>query len=358
LDPAAFRAEFPVLRRLAYLNAGTDGPIPDRSARAAIARIEAETDAGRCGPLHGADLAALTERLRAAYAGLIGASADEVALTRSTTDGVNLVLSGLDLEPGDEVVTTDEEHPGLLGPVAALRRRTGAEIRVAPFAQSHEAVGPRTRLVATSHVSWMTGAIAPVDQLQDTGVPLLLDGAQSAGAIPIDVASLGCDFYAASGQKWLCGPNGTGFLFVRRERIDGLGMPRPGYVTLAENGDPLELQPRPGARRFDTGEPCGPAFAGALAALELFADAGWDWVFEQAANRAASLRESLFSRGEVVPGESTLVSWVSPADPGEAVRRLYEAGVVVRSIPGRPWLRASVGAWTADSDLDRLLATL
>jgi L-cysteine/cystine lyase len=359
----AFRSEFPVLSERAYLNTGTDGPLPARSAAAIEAQLDRELRAGRSGLAHFGELDRLAEDLRSALADLLGASADEVALTHSTTDGINVVLAGLELSPGDEVLTSDEEHPGLLGPLGALRNR-GVGVRIAPFDRIAEHVEERTSLVAISHVSWLRGAVAPLDELRATGAPLLVDGAQALGAIPVDVRAIGCDFYAAAGQKWLCGPDATGVLFVAEKRIEELGVPWPNYMTLADVERPLDLSPRSGARRFDGGMIAGPLFAGALAALRLLEEAGWQWIFERASTQAAKLRRVLDSKVEVLPGgPTTLVSWrprgVETAEDALArVQRCYEAGIVVRSFPGKPWLRASVGAWNSDADLDRLLACL
>ena len=134
------------------------------------------------------------------------------------------VLAGMELGPGDEVLTAPDEHPGLLGPLITLRDRRGVDIRAVPFADLADAVGPRTKLVACSHVSWITGAVRP-SGLASLDIPVLLDGAQGVGAIGFDVGSLGCAFYAGSGQKWMCGPIGSGMLWVAPEwqRARGAG---------------------------------------------------------------------------------------------------------------------------------------
>jgi selenocysteine lyase/cysteine desulfurase len=358
VDADSFRAEFPVLERIAYLNSGSDGPLPRRSAEAMEARLRHELEKGRSGARHSLELAVLGEELRGRLAATMNADVDEVALTRSTTDGINVVLAGLDLDAGSEVLTSDEEHPGLLAPLAALHRRSGASVRVAPFAKLDEAVTSRTSLIAVSQVSWMSGRVAPLERLRASGVPLLVDGAQALGAILVDVRALGCDYYAAAGQKWLCGPDMTGVLYVRAERIEALGVPWPNYVTLGDPKRPLALVPSAGARRLDGGFPAGPIAAGALEAVRLLEEVGWDWLFERAATQAAKLRELLAAKAELISGgPTTLVSWRSD-DPEAAVERLAAAGVVVRSIPGRPWLRASVGAWNSDADLERLVACL
>ena len=128
------RSQFPVLERLAYLNAGTNGPVPRRAIEAAEASLRRQLDEGRSGTAFFEEMAARGDELRARVAGLIGARESEVALTGSTTDGVNAALHSLDLEPGDENLNTDEEHPGVLAPLSAARAR-GMRVRQAPFAE-------------------------------------------------------------------------------------------------------------------------------------------------------------------------------------------------------------------------------
>src|SRR5205807_5797199 len=203
------------------------------------------------------ELIGLAASLREGYARVLGAEVDQVALTGSTTDGVNTILSGLDLRPGDEIVTSDEEHPGLLAPLGRARRRCGVTVRAVPFTELAAAVSETTRLVACSHVSWVSGRVLDMASLRSTGVPVLLDAAQALGAIPVDVAALGCDYYAASGQKWLCGPEGSGCLYVRSDRLDELVIPWPGYGSVADPLQALELVPAEGTRRLDHGFPVG-----------------------------------------------------------------------------------------------------
>jgi L-cysteine/cystine lyase len=360
MDAAAFRAEFPVLEHTAYLNAGTDGPVPRRGFDAAVSRLREELEVGRSGAHYFQGLMGLASALRERLAGFMGCDPDEVALTRSTTDGVSTALSAIDdLGPGDEVLTSDEEHPGLLAPLAIARRRLGFEVRRAPFAELADAVGPNTRLVATSHVSWVGGQLVDAQAIKATGVRLLLDGAQGLGAVPVDVRALGCDFYAASGQKWMCGPDGSGCLYVRADLCGELDPPWPSYVSLAEPARADELIVHEGARRFDMGVAPGPATSWALAAADLIAEAGMGAVTERAAAQAEKLAGELAARGhELSPrGRSTLVSWRS-GDPEGDVGRLHERGVVVRHLPGTGLVRASVGAWTSDGDLERLLDAL
>jgi L-cysteine/cystine lyase len=355
MDAAAFRSEFPALERIAYLNAGSDGPVARRSADAARRRVERELTEGRAGMPHFMSMFELAGALRERLARALGCSPDDLALTRSTTDGMSTVLSALPLGSGDEVLTSDEEHPGLLAPLEAARRRRGFQVRVAPFAELAAGIGPRTRLVACSHVSWVSGRIADTRALAASDAMVLLDGAQGLGAVPTAIGELGCDFYGASGQKWLCGPDGSGCLYVRRELADELDPPWPGYPSLAEPGRPSELIAHPGARRFDLGY-SGVLIAWALAAVELLEEAGWDWVHRRGPELAERLAGELAERGRDVTARdrSTLVSWRAE-DPEGDVARMAQAGVAVRHLPGRGLVRASVGAWSSEDDLERLL---
>ena len=141
----AFRAQFPVFERLSYLNAGTEGPIPRAAAEAAHRRVDEETTAGRCGRQYIERVLDLAARLRAGYADVLGGAPAEVALTGSTTDGVNTVVAGLDLRAGDEILTSDEEHPGLLAPLGRARAKHRISVRVVPFDELPAAVTPATR---------------------------------------------------------------------------------------------------------------------------------------------------------------------------------------------------------------------
>jgi L-cysteine/cystine lyase len=355
-DPAGFRAQFPVFERAAYLNAGTEGPLPRVAAEAVRERIDLELTGGRCGKPYMEGVIDLARQLREGYARVLGCTPEDVALTGSTTDGVNTVLAGLDLRSGDEVITSDEEHPGLLAPLGRLQRLHGVKVRVVPFADIADGVGPETRLVACSHVSWVSGRVVVHAALAQTGVPVLLDAAQSIGAVPVDVHALGCAFYAASGQKWLCGPEGSGALFVHPDHLEDLTVPWPGYGSLADAKDALHSPAAEGAKRFDHGFPPGMRSASALASLGVLERAGWEWVHERAAGLAAGLASQLAERGlEVGPrGRSTLVSWKAQDAEADVVR-LAEAGFVVRSIPSHGLVRASVGAWSSEDELGELV---
>jgi L-cysteine/cystine lyase len=351
------RAEFPVLERLAYLNAGTNGPVPRRALAAAEASLRGQAEEGRSNTEFFEELTERADALRARIAELIGADAAEVALNGSTTDGVNAVLHAVDLRAGDELLTSDEEHPGVLGPLAAARAAHNVRVRVVPFDELAAGVGPETRMVVCSHVSWVTGKVVDAAALAATGAPLLLDGAQGLGAVPVEVRELGCDFYAASGQKWLCGPNGIGYLYARAERIDGLRAPWSGYHAVEDPHDPLGSALQPDARRLGTGYPAHHHLEWAHASLDVLEQPGMGAVQEYAIELAAGLASRLADRGIVVTprGRSTLVSFEAP-DPPALVERLAADRVVLRHLPETAYVRASVGAWNSEDEIERLTA--
>ena len=347
MTPEEARAQFPVLERYAYLNAGSSGPVSRAVVDAVRARLERDTAEGRSGKAYIEGIFELRERVRRGIAAVLGASAENVALVESTTRGCQIVLAGLELGADDEILTTDQEHFGLLGPV----HESGADVVVAEADEDAllAAVTPRTRLIAVSHVLWTTGRRLDIGRLRRAdGPPLLVDGAQSAGAIPVDLAN--ADYYTVSAQKWLCGPDSSGGLYVRDPERLRVALPS-AFSPLTYEADG-SFVPKEGARRFDSGWIGAPALAGLEAALGVHPD----WRYEAAAASAARCRELLAPVAAVVtpPGHSTLVSFHPAGDPTELVEALGGRGVIVRELPGRNLVRASCGWWTNDDDLGRL----
>jgi L-cysteine/cystine lyase len=352
------RAQFPVLERLAYLNAGTTGPLSRASAEAMAEQTRSDLERGRGGKPYFERMLSLREAVRERIARLLGAPADRVALTMSTTDSVHVVLAGLDLGPDDEVVTTDSEHPGLVLPLNA----SGARVVVAPVAAhpAAEAAGvildrvtERTRLIAVSHVLWTTGHVVPVHELREqSGLPILVDGAQSVGAIPVDVT--GTDYYTVSCQKWLCGPDPLGALYVADREKLRIGLPT--YLSQLSYEPDGTFVPREGGEKYDSGWLSLPSLAGAVAAL----DGAPGWRFERAAEMTSRCVAALARGFEVAtePGQGTLVAFRPKGDPVELRDRAYERGVVIRDVPGTGLLRVSCGYWTSEDDIERLVAAV
>jgi L-cysteine/cystine lyase len=349
------RAQFPVLERFAYMNAGTNGPVPRRAFEAAEAALREQLEQGRSSKAWFERQVERIDELRERAAKLLGATQADVALTGSTTDGVNAVLHAIDLGRGNEILTSDEEHPGVLGPIATARDTRGVSVRVVPFDELPGEIRPETRIVVTSHVSWATGRVMDTAPLAASGALVLLDGAQGLGAVPVDVRALGCDFYAASGQKWLCGPGGMGYLYANPELVPSLPAPWSGYHAMEWSEQALVPALQPDARRLSTGYPAPHHVEWSHASLDVFEEAGFGEVHERAANLAERFAEMLLERDIQIASRalSTLVSFEVP-DPEAFAQRAADEGIVIRHLPGRPWARASVGAWNTENELERL----
>lgn len=381
----------PAVRRAIYLNAGTAGPLPEAALEAMRASALGEWEGGRITPDFHAERLRLREELRGEVARLVGADPDEIALTRSTTDGINIALWGLPWRAGDEVITTGVEHPGLLLPLYVLRQRLGVRLRVVDpgplgdarrlepgegeeaaegcfFAALEEAWTPRSRLLALSHVSYATGARFPLERLvawaRRHHLWILVDGAQSAGPLPLDLPASGVDLYAFPGQKWLCGPEGTGALYVRRELLGEIEPTFAGYATARRHDATGYFLPQEGARRFEVGTTHGPAEAGWLASLRwLGREVGWDALRA----RATQLVERAAASLSAIPGlqlltppwRAGLLSFVlDGVEPASAVAPLKERGIWLRHIPDPPCLRIAVGFYNTEEEIDRLASEL
>jgi L-cysteine/cystine lyase len=345
------RAQFPVLERHAYLNAGTNGPLAQATIDAFVARVQRDLREGRAGPAFYEQMLELRETARQGFATVLGVQPERVALVESTTRACAIVAIGLGLSGKDEVITTDQEHFGMTGSLHA----TGARIVLVEADEDAvvQAITPHTRLIATSHVLWTTGRRLDLHRVKrESGLPLLVDGAQSAGAIAVDVGEL--DFYTVSAQKWLCAPDPTGALYVRDPA--SLRVTMPSHFAQ----DSYELSgafvPKESSARFDGGWVGLPALRGLVTALGTHPE----WRYERGAHMAARCRELLEPHVEVVtpPGHSTLVSFRPSGEPAELVARLLDEGVIVRELPGRGLVRASCGWWTNEDDLQRLVAGL
>lgn len=267
------KREFPLEANLIYLNAANvcpaSRPVMDR-------HLEFLRDFHANPSFQNrAKYEALQEGLRAKLAALLGASPEEIAVTRNTSEANNVVVNGVDLKPGDEILITDHNHPSNEASWKVRARRQGLVVRSLPVpapASSREqlinafeqGITPRTRVVAITHVTNTTGIFYPVKEIADLarrrGAWVHVDGAQSFGALAFSLHDLGCDSYAASAHKWIMGPLEAGVLYVRAERIAGLW---PSIVSAGWSDDLA------GARKFEVlGQRDNPRLAAFEAAVD------------------------------------------------------------------------------------------
>ena len=315
----------------------------------------------------------------AVWLSLLNADVEEIALTDNTGEGLNIISFGINWHEGDEVITTHHEHISLLAPLYQLRDRYGIVIRVADIGPTAELpvlkaiadlVTPRTRLISISHVTWTTGAVLNISEVaymgREWGIPVLIDGAQSAGAIPIDVKALGVDFYAIPMQKWLCGPDGTGALYVRKEMLHLL-FRQPTLATgRSSMRKDFEWELLDNAQRFEVGGRQTAAIAGQAAVLNwLEKTVGHKWLFERIISLSGyaykALREvpglTIFTPR---PGESGLVTFtLEGRDDAEIVTLLRDKyNIFIRNIPSTKSLRISTGFYNTEEEIDKLVAAL
>jgi L-cysteine/cystine lyase len=372
------RQQMPATTSHIYLNTGTFGPLPDCVIQAIQEHIQSEWKHGRLGAAGFEAMTTIYSNARGSVARLLNADAEEIALTDSTGDGLNIISCGINWHEGDEVITTNHEHISLLAPLYQSRDRYGIVIRYADIGPNAELpvlkaiadlVTPRTRLISLSHVTWTTGAVLNISEVaymgREWGIPVLIDGAQSAGAIPIDVKALGIDFYAIPMQKWLCGPDGTGALFVRKDALRYVSPTYVGYwSTKHEEG--LEWELLECAQRFEAGGRQTSAIAGQAAVLQWLEDTvGHQWLFE----RIASLSAYAYKTLKEVPGltiftpqagESGLVTFkLEGRDEAEVVANLRDQhNIYIRNIPSTKSLRISAGFYNTEEDIDQLVTAL
>lgn len=368
------RSFFPVTRTLAYLNHAGVAPISTRVAEA-LARYAAEaTERGALDYARVYD--AEIERVRGRAAQLIGASRDEIAFVKNTSEGLGIVAAGLDWQRGDRVVVCDLEYPSNVYAWWSLRSRGVETVMLRsqggalPIESVEEALShPRTRLLALSSVEFGSGARNDLPALgrlcRERGVLFCVDAIQSLGYLPLDVDDGHVDFLAADGHKWLLSVEGCGIFYCRRSLVDRLTPRVVGWRSVTDNLDfdryHFELQP--GAGRFEEGTPNTAGIFALGAAIDLLLELGVEAIGARVLSLADALCESLAARGAVIASPrgagqtSGIVAfrW-NDEPPARTAARLRAAGVFV--VARRGCVRASPHFYNTSEDFERLLAAL
>ena len=360
------RDALPATQRCTFLNYAATAPMlrPAAERMATLARQGEEPLA-----LHFDEWFRLLESTRRAVAHLIGASPEEIAFTTNTSTALSIAAAAVAWRAGDRVIHPADEFPSnryVWQNLAAHGVRVEALPPGAPFHEQLAALDlARVRLVAFSHVSSRDGrraelaAVARVAARADALV--CVDGIQAVGAVPVDLSASGVDFYACGGQKWLLGPVGSGFLYVRSQRLDELHAPLVGWASsrTAPDGEAERLEFTAGARRLEPGLPDVAAIAGLGAAIETLTGAGWEQVFARVARHEARLREGLAGLGlAALSGAEPRAGIVTVEhEREEDARALAEACKRQRVLlqqRGRR-VRVSAHATTSDEEIEQFL---
>lgn len=375
------RQQFLALQSKTYLNFGGQGPLPN-SAWEAIQTSYLHIQ--QAGPFCTKNFTWISDQikiLRQALSQELKITPDTLALTDSVTTGCNIVLWGLDWRVGDHLLLTDCEHPGVLAIGQQLQARFGIDLTILPLldqAQAdpeqlvtlfQQALTPRTRLVALSHLLWNTGTLLPLKEIvavcHQQGVLVLADAAQSVGMMPLDLPGLGVDFYAFTGHKWLCGPDGLGGLYIHPEQIGQLQPTYVGWRSIKNGpqGFPEAFQAT--AAKFEIATTAFPLVPGLTAALNFHHEVTTTPARYQ---QICELSHYLWQGLANIPGvhcltlsplPSGLVTFqLESGQHGKLVEWLENQGILVRLLLFPNSVRACVHYMSLWQECDQLIAAV
>ena len=342
-------------------------------------RIDQELEQGPIMPEVLAAGREIQAQAREAAARIFNASVEEVLVTRNTTEGLNIVLSGLDWNQGDEIIICDMEHGSVIAPAQWIGHRYGVAVKVVDLemfdssevilTKIEAAFTPKTRMVFISHILYATGRRMPAEELRmltkDRGILLMLDGAQTGGHIELDMASSGFDFYSIPGQKWILGYEGSGALFMRREHLERIHPAHTGGRGVASPADAHNFQPvTDSMEKFLGGSVSVPVQVAFLEATKFIEEIGIKNIEE----RNLDLAESAKAKLSEVPGvtvhsplerrdSSGLVSFsIAGQEPVPIVEKLWENHrLVVRQVGYPAGVRASLHFFNTEGEVDLLV---
>ncbi len=373
---AWMREHTPATKRYVYLNAGFCGARTIEVSDAMKRRIDLEMEIGPTTKESMDDRADLTKRLRIATAQMMGADVDEIAITGNTTEGVNIGVNGVALQAGDRVVTTNIEHGGGMIPAYWTRRKYGTEVTIVPIEHGNgsgemverfdQAIDDKTKLVILSEISYATGQTLPLAEIvrlaHARGATVVVDGAQTGGHIPIDAHALGVDVYAIPAHKWLCGPEGLGMLYVRRDRIADLDPVKVSGRAAASYDFAGHFEAKQGdVTKFEVSTNSTPVVAGTLQAVEQYLESGpdavWDRVRElthYGEDRIGGIAGVELTGGRTDSTRSGLFFFSVPGvDPAFITGYLQgEAHVVCRSVKQAGSVRLSMHVYNTEAEVE------
>lgn len=373
---AACRSLIPALQNKSYFNFGGQGTLPQPALDAIF---DAYQFVQRQGPFSTAMFEWLNRELaesRTVLAGLLGGDPSSYVLTQNVSEGCNIAVWGQNWQADDIILTTDCEHESLVNILETLSRRYGVKVEYLEVtglssAQVIEnvrrALKPRTRLFAFSHVLWNTGAVLPAREMielcSENNTRTLVDGAQSVGALVLNLPALQADYYAFTGHKWLCGPEGVGGLYIAPSRLSDL---QPTFVGWRST----EMVP-PGsiadAARFEVATTAFPLLAGLRTAIEFHNRWGTrsereDQIlqnsnfFHQLLNSEGTTKGSIKPLSDALPRAGLVSFSIEGVNNSAVVAQCEKAGYLMRTIPKPRCIRASLHYFTSTEEIEALVS--
>jgi L-cysteine/cystine lyase len=381
----SYHQQFPALANKDYFNYGGQGPL-------SLASLEAIQQSYAYVQQHGPFSNKLSswileesDKTRKAIALELGSPVEAIALTEDVTVGCNIAMWGMDWQAGDHLLITDCEHPGIVATALEIARRFGVEVSTCPIMATLNQADPttviaqnlrkNTRLVVLSHLLWNTGQLLPIAEIVEAcrnfsadkqSIIILVDAAQSVGSIPLNLTELGVDFYAFTGHKWWCGPEGLGGLYVSSEALESINPTFIGWrsILYGEGGKPLGWKPN--AQRFEVATSAYPIFAGLRSAIALHQQWGTAQErYEQICKNSEYLWQNL-SKLETVsclsetPPKAGIVSFqlTNGQSHKQLIKSLEQRAIMLRTISSPDCARACVHYFTQKTEIDQLIEAI
>ncbi|MDB9516631.1 aminotransferase class V-fold PLP-dependent enzyme [Roseofilum reptotaenium CS-1145] len=375
------RQQLTALQNKGYFNYGAQGPLPESALQAILKSYRHIQNLGPYSHSFRDEVAQELQQTREVIAAQLAVPASSITLTENVSVGCNIALWGIPWKAGDGLLLTDCEHPGIIAAAQEISRRFGVQLATCPVLETlnegnpveaiASRVQPNTKLVIISHILWNTGQVLRqkeiVEQVrsQNPNTQILVDAAQSVGSLPLTLTDDGIDFYAFTGHKWWCGPEGLGGLYVRPEALETL---HPTYIGWRGILTTMTGQPKgwkPDGRRYEVATSAYPLLAGLREAISFHQSWG---TIEQRSDRICKLSAILWDKLGDIPQvhrlqatkpQSGLVSFQLESGKHEQLVNALEAqNLMVRSIRHPNCIRACVHYFTEVGEIERLVEAI
>ena len=376
MDIQQFRSHFPGLENKYYFNFGGQGILPQQALDSIIDTYKYIDQVGPFGLKINSWITENTNKTKSAIALETSSKIENITLTENVTGSCNIVLWGIEWEKEDEILLTDAEHPGVIASINEIARRFGVKVKTCPIVKTLNNGNPleviknnltaNTRLVVISHLLWNTGQVLPLKEIcqlchnfsSKKPIQVLVDGAQSAGLLPLNLPETKVDFYGCTGHKWLCGASGVGFLYVKGDLLSPLHPTFIGWRSLdfSQKGLPFSQD----GTRYEVATSAYPLYTALGSAIAIHRQWGSPQKRYQRICELSTYLWKELNKIEKVkclkdsPPESGLVSFYVN-NPSLLVKNLEEKNYFLRTLAQPSCVRACVHYFTTESEIEALV---